>query len=73
MTLNQSALLQITKSLRTADGGDVMRQMLAFMLQALVDAEVTAVIGAAPHERTESVSLTETEPGSRPCPPPPAT
>ena len=51
MTLNQSALLQITESLRTADGGDVMRQMLGFMLQALVDAEATHVIGAAPHER----------------------
>ena len=53
MTLNQSALLQITDALRTADGGDVMRQMLGFMLQALVDAEATSVIGAAPHERTE--------------------
>ncbi|CAB4753481.1 unannotated protein [freshwater metagenome] len=30
-----------------------MRQMLGFMLQALVDAEATAAIGAAPHERTE--------------------
>jgi hypothetical protein len=27
MTLNQSALLQITDALRTADGGDVMRQI----------------------------------------------
>ncbi len=53
MTLNQSALLQITDALRTADGGEVMRQMLGFMLQALVDAEATNVIGAAPHERTE--------------------
>ena len=53
MTLNQSALLQITELLRTADGGDLMRQMLGFMLQALVDAEATSVIGAAPHERTE--------------------
>lgn len=53
MTLNQSALLQITDALRTADGGEVMRQMLGFMLQALVDAEATSVIGAAPHERTE--------------------
>src|SRR3954462_11928607 len=53
MTLNQSALLELTQMLRTADGGDVMRQMLGFMLQALVDAEATAAIGAAPHERTE--------------------
>jgi putative transposase len=56
MTLNQSALLQITEALRTADGGDVMRQMLGFMLQALVDAEATSVIGAEPHQRTENRS-----------------
>jgi putative transposase len=53
MTLNQSALLELTQMLRTADGGDVMRLVLGFMLQALVHAEATAVIGAAPHERTE--------------------
>ncbi len=53
MTLNQSALLELTQMLRTADGGDLMRQMLGVMLQALVDAEATSVIGAAPHERTE--------------------
>ena len=46
MTLNQSALLELAEALRTADGGDVMRQMLGFMLQALVDAEATSVIGA---------------------------
>ena len=34
MTLNQSALLELTQMLRTADEGDVMRQMLGFMLQA---------------------------------------
>lgn len=53
MTLNQSALLELTEVLRTADGGDVMRRMLGFMLQALVEAEATSVIGAAPHERSE--------------------
>ncbi len=64
MTLNQSALLQITELLRTADGGDLMRQMLGFMLQALVDAEATGVIGAAPHERT--VDRTTQRNGTRP-------
>jgi len=53
MTLNQSALLQIIDLLHSADGGDRMRHMLGFMLQALVDAEATSVIGAAPHERTQ--------------------
>ena len=30
-----------------------MRLMLSAMLQALVDAEATSVIGAAPHERSD--------------------
>ena len=50
MTLNQSALLELTDVLRTADGGQVMRLMLSAMLQALVDAEATAHIGANPYE-----------------------
>ena len=53
MTLNQSALLELTEVLRTADGGQVMRMMLSAMLQALVDAEATSVIGAGPYERSE--------------------
>jgi putative transposase len=48
MTLNQSALLELTDVLRTADGGKVMRLMLSAILQALVDAEATAQIGANP-------------------------
>ena len=52
MTLDQSALLELSEALRAADGGDVMRLMLGAMLQALVDAEATAHIGAGPHERT---------------------
>src|ERR1035437_9125444 len=52
MTLNQSALLELTDVLRTADGGQVMRLMLSGMLQALVDAEATAHIGADLYEHT---------------------
>lgn len=52
MTLDQSALLELSDALRAADGGDVMRLMLGAMLQALVDAEATAHIGAGPHQRT---------------------
>src|SRR5471030_2974952 len=52
MTLNQSALLELSDVLRTADGGQVMRLMLSAMLQALVDAEATAQIGADPYEHT---------------------
>jgi putative transposase len=37
-----------------ADGGDVMRLLLGGMLQAVVDAEATAFVGAGPHERSEA-------------------
>ncbi|MGL5851055.1 MAG: IS256 family transposase [Phycicoccus sp.] len=51
MTLNQSALLELSESLKAADAGEMMRTMLGFILQLLVDAEATSVIGAGPHER----------------------
>ena len=54
MTLNQSALLELTEVLRSADGGDLIRQLALTMLQALVDAEATARIGAGPHERSDT-------------------
>jgi putative transposase len=40
--------------MRSADGGDLMRRLLATMLQLLVDAEATAFIGAEPHQRSEA-------------------
>src|SRR3954453_9048157 len=52
MALDQSALLELGASLRSADGGSVMRTLLTTMLQALIEAEATAQIGAEPHERT---------------------
>jgi putative transposase len=54
MALDQSALLELTDALRSADGGEVMRRLLLTMLQALIDAEATAQIGAGPHERAET-------------------
>jgi putative transposase len=54
MALDQSALLELVEALRSADGGELMRRLLHTMLQALIDAEATAHIGAAPHERTET-------------------
>ncbi len=54
MALDQSALLELTEALRSADGGDLMRTLLRTMLQALVDAEATAHIGAERHERTDA-------------------
>ena len=52
MALDQSALLELSEALRSADSGELMRRLLHTMLQALIDAEATAHIGAAPHERT---------------------
>ena len=54
MALDQSALLELTDALRSADGGEVMRRLLLTMLQAMIDAEARAQIGAGPHERTEN-------------------
>jgi putative transposase len=54
MALDQSALLDLLEVMRSADGGDLMRRLLATMLQLLVDAEATAFIGAEPHQRTEA-------------------
>ena len=52
MALDQSALLELLDALKAADGVDVVRSAVQMMLQALIDAEATAVIGAGPHERT---------------------
>jgi len=64
MTLNQSALLELTEALKAADAGEMVRSMLTTMLQALIEAEATSVIGAAPHERTPD--RTRQRNGSRP-------
>ena len=54
MALDQSALLELLDVMRSADGGDLMRRLLATMLQLLVDAEATAFIGAEAHQRSEA-------------------
>jgi transposase-like protein len=46
MALDQSALLELSEALRSADGGELMRRLLYTMLQAVIDAEATAHIGA---------------------------
>jgi len=63
MAMNQSALLDMVEVLKTADGGELMRRILAMMLQELIDAEATAVIGAGLHER--SVDRTTQRNGTR--------
>jgi len=54
MALDQFALLELLDALKAADADDVVRRSLEAVLQALVDAEATARIGAEPHQRTET-------------------
>lgn len=54
MTLSQSALLDLLDALNASDGVDVIRSAVQVMLQDLIEAEATALIGAQPHERTEA-------------------
>ena len=53
MALSQSALLEVLESLKAADADDVIRSALQVILQELIEAEATSVIGAARHERTD--------------------
>jgi putative transposase len=54
MALDQSALLEVLEALKAADVTDRVRSAATTIYQALIDAELTAFIGAAPHERTDS-------------------
>ena len=53
MALSQSALLEVLESLKAADADEVVRSALQVILQELIEAEATSVIGAARHERTD--------------------
>jgi putative transposase len=52
MALDQSALLEGLDALKVADVGDRVRQASETIYQALIEAELTEAIGAAPHERS---------------------
>ena len=54
MALDQSALLEVLEALKAADVDDRIRSAATTIYQALIEAELTAVIGAGPHERTET-------------------
>jgi len=51
MALNQSALLELLKELELTDTTERIRLLTQRALQELINAEATAVIGAAPYER----------------------
>ena len=69
MALYQSALLDLVEELKTTDASELMRRMLATMLQELIDAEASALIGALPHERTDARTTRATAPERRSSPP----
>jgi putative transposase len=64
MALDHSALLEVLDTLKAADVGDRIRVAAETIYQALIDAELTAVIGAGPYERSEA--RTAQRNGSRP-------
>jgi putative transposase len=64
MALDQSALLEVLDALKAADVDDRIRSAATTIYQALIEAELTAVIGAGPHERTDA--RTAQRNGSRP-------
>ena len=65
MAADQSALLEVLDALTAAEVDDRIRQAAQTIYQALIEAELTAVIGAAPNQRTPSgwPSATDTGPG----------
>ena len=54
MALSQSELMRLLESLRRADGVEAIRVVCERILQELIEAEATEVIGAAPRERSET-------------------
>src|SRR3954465_2331661 len=57
MALDQSALLEVLEvleALKVAEVGDRVRTAAETIYQALIEAELTDVIGAAAHERSET-------------------
>ena len=53
MTLSQSALNELLEAIRAGDGTDTLREAMRLVLQELIEAEASQVIGAARYERTD--------------------
>jgi len=64
MALDQSALIELLKELELTDTTERIRLLIQRALQELINAEATAVIGAAPYERASD--RTTQRNGSRP-------
>ena len=50
----ESVLSELLAALSAGEGVDLVRELAQWALQQLIDTEATAVIGAAPWERTET-------------------
>jgi len=56
MAPDQSALLEVLHVLKTAKVDDRIRRAADTVYQALIEAELTAMTGAFPHQRTEALT-----------------
>jgi transposase-like protein len=56
VTLSDHDLSDLLAALKAGEVTDTIRTSLQWVLQQLIEAEATAVIGAGPHERTETRS-----------------
>ena len=54
MALDHVALLEVLEAMKVAEVDDRIKMAAQTIYQALIDAELTAVIGAGPWERTET-------------------
>ena len=64
MALSQSAVSELLDAFRAGEGVDLVREAVRLVLQELIEAEATAVIGAGRYER--SPERTNERNGSRP-------
>ena len=64
MTHHDFDLSEVLGALQSDESGDLVRQMVWFLYQALIDAEATEVVQAERHERT--LARTTQRNGSRP-------
>lgn len=64
MTQHDFDLSEVLEQLKNDDSGDLVRQMVSFLYQALIDAEATEVVQAERHERT--LTRTNQRNGTRP-------
>jgi hypothetical protein len=57
MALDQSALLEVLEALKAAEVDDRIRQAAETIYQALIEAELSSVIGAVPHQRLSPTGI----------------